>query len=200
MKDNKELYTLKKDAVDKLVTASKETAPKVSDEEIAKISGRKRRTIPNIVKVYLIKFWFHGATCFFFYLGLGTYVSGFYDMMLVMMVATGIITDLLTNNMLRFVEPSEGYNEKYMMVRSRKYQSFVLNLLYGVVIVYIIYYLYNLINLGLLRFRGDKATLLAVEPLLYGLFGVIIDQLLVGARNLLTRIVEDAKKSALSKT
>ncbi|MCR5684216.1 MAG: hypothetical protein K6G81_02180 [Lachnospiraceae bacterium] len=189
-------YSLKHDAVDRLVNASEETSPEVSDEEIARVSGRKRFRIPNLIKVLFIKYWFFGATCFFFYLGLGMYVTGFYDMMLIMMAAGGVVTDLLTNKLIRFIEPSEGANDKYLFVRTRKYWSFILNILYSAVVVYIIYYIYNLINLALLTAFGEETRLLAVGPLLYGLFGLAADMLLVGARNLFGRILRDAMSSA----
>ena len=59
-KSTSDFYDLKTEAVDKLVNASKDSVPKVSDEEIAKVSGKKKFRIPNIVKVMFIKFWFHG--------------------------------------------------------------------------------------------------------------------------------------------
>ena len=199
-KGDSDYYSLKADAVERLVNASEETAPDVSDEEIAKVSGKKKFHIPNLIKVLLIKYWFFGAVCFFFYLGLGMYVPGFYEMMLIMMIAGGVVTDLLTNKLIRFIEPYEGANDRYLFVRSRKYRSFVLNILYSVVIVYIIYYIYNLINLAVLTFAGEDAKLLAVGPILYGAFGLAADMLFVGARNLLGRIVKDARSSVEKNT
>ncbi|MCR5330395.1 MAG: hypothetical protein K6E62_04305 [Lachnospiraceae bacterium] len=196
-KSTSDFYDLKTDAVEKLVTASKENVPAVSDEEIAKVSGRKKFRIPNIVKVMFIKFWFHGAICFFFFLGLGTYVTGIYDMIFVLMIATGVVTDLLTNKLIRFIEPEEGANDRYLMVRTRKYWSFPLNLLYAVPVVYCIVSVYGAINMAVTGIAGEDATVLSVGPLLYGVFGLIIDQALVGARNLFTKILSDAKSSAV---
>lgn len=195
-KSTSDFYDLKTDAVDKLVNASKDNVPKVSDEEIAKVSGKKKFRIPNIVKVLFIKFWFHGAICFFFFLGLGTYVTGIYDMIFVLMIATGVVTDLLTNKLIRFIEPEDGANDRYLMVRTHKYWSFPLNLLYAVPVVYCIVSLYGAINMGLTGIGGDDAKVLSVGPLLYGLFGLLVDQALVGARNLLSKILADAKRSA----
>lgn len=195
-KSTSDFYDLKTEAVDKLVNASKDSVPKVSDEEIAKVSGKKKFRIPNIVKVMFIKFWFHGAICFFFFLGLGTYVTGIYDMIFVLMIATGVITDLLTNKLIRFIEPEDGANDRFLMVRTRKYWSFPLNLLYAVPVVYCIVSLYGAINMAVTGIGGEDAKVLSVGPLLYGLFGLIIDQVLVGARNLFAKIIADAKTSA----
>ena len=198
-KDESRYYSLKKEAVEKLVDAAPDNVPEVSDEEIAKVSGRKRFRIPNLLKVLFIKYWFFGATCFFFYMGLGMYVPGFYEMMFIMMIAGGVVTDLLTNKLIRFVEPYEGANDRYLFVRSRKYVSFILNILYSVVVVYIIYYIYNLINLTLLQNAGEDAQLLAVGPILYGAFGLAVDMLFVGARNLFANIVSDARSAVEKK-
>ena len=194
-KSTADYYDLKTEAVDKLVNASSETAPKVSDEEIAEISGRKKFRIPNAVKVMFIKFWFHGAICFFFFLGLGTYITGIYDMIFVLMIATGVVTDLLTNRLIRFIEPEEKANDRYLMVRTRKYWSFPLNILYAVPLVYCIISLYGAINMLITGIGGEDTKVLGVGPILYGIFGLLVDQLFVGARNLLTRIFADAQES-----
>ncbi|MCR5323364.1 MAG: hypothetical protein K6E85_08865 [Lachnospiraceae bacterium] len=195
-KSTADYYGLKTEAVDKLVNASKDTAPKVSDEEIAKVSGRKKFRIPNIVKVMFIKFWFHGAICFFFFLGLGTYVTNIFDMIFVLMIATGVITDLLTNRLIRFIEPEDRDNDRYLMVRTRKYWSFPLNILYAVPLVYCIVSIYGAINIIITGIGGEGAKALSVGPILYGIFGLIIDQLFVGARNLFAKILADAQVSA----
>ena len=198
-KSTADFYDLKTEAVDKLVNASSETVPKVSDDEIAKISGRKKFRIPNVVKVMFIKFWFHGAICFFFFLGLGTYITGIYDMIFVLMIATGVITDLLANRLIRFVEPEDKANDKYLMVRTRKYWSFPLNIIYAVPLVYCIISVYGAINMLITGVGGEDATVLSVGPILYGVFGLLIDQLFVGARNLLAKIFADAQESVKRK-
>ena len=198
-KSTADFYDLNTEAVDKLVSASKETVPKVSDEEIAKVSGRKKFRIPNVVKVMFIKFWFHGAICFFFFLGLGTYITGIYDMIFVLMIATGVITDLLTNRLIRFIEPEDKANDRYLMVRTRKYWSFPLNILYAVPLVYCIVSLYGAINMAITGIGGEDTAVLSVGPILYGIFGLLIDQLLVGARNLLAKIFADAQDNVRKK-
>ena len=193
----KNYYDLKTDAVDRLVNANEQNSPEVSDKEIEKISGRKRFSIPNIIKVLLIKWWFSGAICFFFYFGLGTYLKDTLDQMFVLGAAMGILTDLLTNHMLTFIEKTERQNDCYKMVTVRKFWSLFLNIPYAFVILACVVYLYNLINVLVINVKGIEDTVaLPVEPVLFGLFWLGFDLLFIGMKRLLTSIFRDAAKTA----
>ena len=193
----KNYYDLKTDAVDRLVNANEQNSPEVSDKEIEKISGRKRFSIPNIIKVLLIKWWFSGAICFFFYFGLGTYLKDTLDQMFVLGAAMGILTDLLTNHMLTFIEKTERQNDRYKMVTVRKFWSLFLNIPYAFVILACVVYLYNLINVLAINIKGIEDTVaLPVEPVLFGLFWLGFDLLFIGMKRLLTSIFRDAAKTA----
>ncbi|MBO7633388.1 MAG: hypothetical protein J6S72_03280 [Lachnospiraceae bacterium] len=193
----KNYYDLKTDAVDRLVNANEQNSPEVSDKEIEKISGRKRFSIPNIIKVLLIKWWFSGAICFFFYFGLGTYLKDTLDQMFVLGAAMGILTDLLTNHMLTFIEKTERQNDRYKMVTVRKFWSLFLNIPYAFVILACVVYLYNLINVLVINVKGIEDTVaLPVEPVLFGLFWLGFDLLFIGMKRLLTSIFRDAAKTA----
>ena len=193
----KNYYDLKTDAVDRLVNANEQNSPEVSDKEIEKISGRKRFSIPNIIKVLLIKWWFSGAICFFFYFGLGTYLKDTLDQMFVLGAAMGILTDMLTNHMLTFIEKTERQNDRYKMVTVRKFWSLFLNIPYAFVILACVVYLYNLINVLVINIKGIEDTVaLPVEPVLFGLFWLGFDLLFIGMKRLLTSIFRDAAKTA----
>jgi len=97
-----DFYSLKAGAVDRLVNANAETAPEVSDAEIEAYTGHKKFKIPEIIKVIFMKFWFAGATCFFFIFGLSMYIQSRLDLMVVSGIALGAVIDLLENNWLRF--------------------------------------------------------------------------------------------------
>lgn len=190
-----EYYELKTDAVNRLVNASAETAPEVTDEEIAKISGRKKKfNIPNIVKVLVIKWWFAGAICFFFYFGLGTVITAPLDLLFVFGAALGLLTDLLTNNILRFIEKTEGQNNRYMMVTTRKFWSLFINVIYAYVLLYLIVAVYNVINYAIVTARGvEDSVAIGVEPILFGLLYLGLDSLFIAMKHLFGRIVDDAK-------
>ena len=193
----KNYYDLKTDAVDRLVNANEQNSPEVSDKEIEKISGRKRWSIPNIVKVLLIKWWFSGAICFFFYFGLGTYLKTTVDQLFVLGAAMGVLTDLLTNHMLTFIEKTERANDRYKMVTVRKFWSMFLNIPYAFVILACVVYLYNVINVIVVRSKGlEDAVALPVEPVLFGLFWMGFDMLFIGMKRLLIKIFRDAEQKA----
>lgn len=184
-------YEINKDAVDRLVNASSETAPEVSDAEIEKISGKKRFNIPNGIKVFFIKWWFNGAICFFFYLGLGTVLSNYIDQLFILGAATGVCTDLLTNHMLRFIERTERQNDKYQMITMRKYWSLLLNIPYAYLIVFCVFYLYGLINLAAQSINPDITV--PVGPILFGILYLLVDTVFISMKHLMIKIVEDAK-------
>lgn len=184
-------YGINTEAVDKLVNASEETAPEVSDEEIEKISGKKRFNIPNGIKVFFIKWWFNGAICFFFYLGLGTVISNTIDQLFVLGAAMGVLTDLLTNHMLRFVEKFERQNDRYQMITMRKYWSLLLNIPYAYLVLICVFYLYGIINIVIQQINPDK--ILAVGPIVFGILYLAVDTLFIGMKNLMIKIIEDAK-------
>lgn len=190
-------YKLKTKAVDDLVNADVSNSPKVSPEEIARYSGRSKvkGKIPDWVKALFVKFWFYAAICFFFIWGLGGYLANLLDQLFVIGVAIGLITDLLVNNALRFIEATEGENDRWMLFPKKSYASFVLNLIYGFVITFFVYTLYNMVNLAWMRLTGNTDSLfLTVEPILFGVFCMLVDLMFIGMKRLLFRIIEDAKK------
>ena len=192
----KNYYDLKTEAVDRLVNANAENSPEVSLKEIERISGKKRFKIPNVIKALFIKWWFNGAICFFFYLGFGTVISDPLDQIFVLGAAMGILTDLLTNHMLRFIERQDRENDRYMMVTVRKFWSLFVNIPYAFVVLGCVFYLYNVINVVMIRARGLEDTVaLPVGPLLFGLFYLLIDLIFIAMKRLLTRILHDAKAS-----
>ncbi|MBO7354331.1 MAG: hypothetical protein J6U61_08780, partial [Lachnospiraceae bacterium] len=138
-----------------------------------------------------------GAICFFFYFGLGTYLKDTLDQMFVLGAAMGILTDLLTNHMLTFIEKTERQNDRYKMVTVRKFWSLFLNIPYAFVILACVVYLYNLINVLVINVKGIEDTVaLPVEPVLFGLFWLGFDLLFIGMKRLLTSIFRDAAKTA----
>lgn len=190
-------YELKSDAVNRLVNA--ESAPEVSDEEIRKYKSRGKLRIPTWLKIAFVKFWFSGAICYFFLWGLGTYITGL-DLMFVLAVGLGMVTDLMVNNLLHYFEPQKGAYDKWMMVPIRKFWSIFLNVVYAGVILFCIVWFYNVINTLLV---GDVATAqtvaVPVEPILFGLFYLGFDMLFITIRNTMIKIVSDANAKVSGK-
>lgn len=192
-----EYYALKRDAVEDLVNAGKGDTPEYSREELEKYRSRKGIRIPNWLKMIFLKAWFYGAVCFFFLWGLGTYVTAMLDMLFVMGIAMGIVTDLLLNNMIRFFEKTEGENAPYLMFPKKSYASFFLNILYAFVILLCVYMTYSVINYLLVGPAETAASVpLGVEPFLFGIFCMGYDMLFLGLKRLMGNVLRDARENA----
>lgn len=190
-------YDLKSEAVEKLLDAETGEAPVYSQEELDKYRSGKKFKIPNPVKILFIKAWFAGAVCFFFLWGLGTYVSSLLDMLFILSVVLGVVTDLLVNNIIRFIEVYPGENDDWMLFGKKGMASFFLNIVYSGLIIYCVYSLYNIINYSVIQITGNSDTVpLGVEPVLFGLFCMGFDMLFIAFKRLGKRILSDAKDAA----
>ena len=193
-----EYYRLKTQAVDDLVNASEENSPPVSEAELRAYRSGPRMKVADWVKMLFIKFWFAGAVCFFFIWGLGGFLTNEPDLLAVTGMALGVVTDLMTNPVLRFFEKTKGENARWMMVTRKTYSGLFLNILYGYVVLFLVYTLYNVINLAAVRITGvADRVVLGVEPVFFGLFCLGFDLLLIQVKHAIVRIVRDtAKKPA----
>lgn len=195
-KDADAYYHLKRDAIEDLVTADRSNSPQVSEAELRKYRSGSKKQIPETLKVLFIKFWFAGAVCFFFLWGLGTYVRALLDLLVITGLALGFVTDLLTNNVLRFIAKRPGGNDKWMMWSKKGFVSLPLNIVHSCTILFLVYTVYNALNMMLIRMSGaaEDAVPLGVEPLLFGLLYMACDLLLIGAKHMAGNILRDARK------
>lgn len=194
-KDNEKNYELKSDAVEKLLKAEAGDVPEFSEEELKKYRSKGGIKISNTAKVLLLKAWFAGAVCYFILWGLGMYIYSLIDMLFIMGIVLGMATDLLTNNVIRFIETTPGENDKWLMFPRKGMVSFFLNLVYALVLVFCVYLLYSGINLILVQIIGNADTVpLGVEPVLYGVFTMGFDVLLLGCKHLFGQIMADARR------
>ena len=195
-------YELKTQAVEDLVSANAENSPQVSREEIRKYTSRGKLRLADWVKLLLIKWWFAAMVCFFFIWGLGTMVRSMLDLLVITAVALGFVTDLLTNNVLRFVEKQKGANDRWMMYPRKGFSSLPLNLLHAGVILFLVYTVYNALNGALIALNGLEADAvpLGVEPILFGLLCLGADMMLIGLKHVCRNILNDAMKNQPRKT
>ena len=187
-------YQLHTGAIDDLVSANKENTPKYSQAELEKYRGRSFKwRFPDPLKAVLIKYWFYGAICFFVFMGLGMYVADTLDMFFIAALICGMVTDLLINHFLRFTEKMPGGSKKWMMVTRRGTTGFIMNLMYGFVIIFLVMTCYGLIN-GLIASSGKEGRL-GIEPLLFGLLATGADMLCIGIKRVFIKMIADARKS-----
>ncbi len=184
-------YDLKTDAVDKLVNAK--DAPEVSDAEIRKYRSGGKFKIPSWLKILFMKFWFSGAVCYFFIWGLGNYVKGL-DMMVVVAIGMGMVTDLLVNHFLRSLEPEERAYDKWMMVTVRRWWSIFLNVIYAGLVFFCVIQSYVAINTMMYGDPETSEEILGVEPLLFGILYLVFDMLFITIKNAMKKIIRDAEE------
>ena len=108
-------YKLNTSAVDRLVDASKGKVVEVDEKEVNQYKSGKLQKIPTFIKAIFIKWWFAGAACFFFLWGLGTIIQNQLALLLVLGFGLGIITNMLANNLLRFLESSDREYDKWIL-------------------------------------------------------------------------------------
>ena len=193
-----EYYRLKTKAVDDLVNATEENSPPVSKQELRKyrsaVSGVK---MAGWVKAVLIKTWMAGIVCYFFIWGIGMYVQDQLDLLMVTAAALGFVTDIITNNIFRFIAKPENANDRWMMIPPKKFVSLPLNVLYAFAVMFCVAQTYNLVNTVIAAVKHTEgAAALGVEPILFGLFAMGWDMLFIGAKRLFRRILADAKSGA----
>lgn len=183
LREISDYYKLNTKSVDDLVSANAENSPEVSKEELEKYRSKSGLHLPRWLKVVLLKAWFAGAACFFIFWGLGIY-----------------LTNLLVNNVLRFLSTVPGENDSWMMFPQKGMIAFFLNILYAFVLLFCVYAFYQVINTVIVSVTGQTDTVpLGVEPVLFGLFYMGFDLLFVGMKHLGRRILADAMASAKGK-
>ena len=123
------------------------------------------------------------------------YVTDYWDQMLVLGVALGIVTDLLTNNLFRFYAKTPGANDRWMMFPQKKFITLFLNILYAFLVLACVVMTYQAINALLVALTGARDTVpLGVGPILFGVFVTAWDQLFITMKRTLIKIFRDARK------
>ena len=195
-RDAADYYRLNRRAVDDLVNATPENSPKVSEKELRKYRSGPKIRLRDWTKAVLVKWWFGGAVCFFFYWGLAILVPNWENQMLILGLALGFVTDLMVNNIFRYYAKTPGANDRWMMFGKKRFSSLPLNILYGYLLLACVVMTYSVINRVIVSFTGDTQSVpLGVEPILFGLFATGWDFLFLGLRSLGRRILSDAKRS-----
>lgn len=190
-------YKLNLKAVDDLVTADASNSPKVSEAELKKYRSGPKVTLSDTVKALLIKFWFAGATCFFFLWGLGNVLSHWLDQLVVLGLALGAVTDLLTNNLYRFIARTPGANDRWMMFPQKAFYTLPLNIVYAYVLLFLVVTTYNVVNATILGLGlAQGGTPMGVGPILFGVFTAAWDTLLIQIKRTAKNVLSDAKRGA----
>ena len=116
------------------------------------------------------------------------------DMIVILAIVLGMVTDLGVNNVFRFFETYKGQNTKWMMFPQKGWWTFILNIPYALVVLLGVMWFYQILNAGLNMMNGSEGIMyVGVEPLLFGLSYMAIDVLLIFIKNTLISVIADAK-------
>ena len=192
-----EYYKLNTKAVNDLVTADVSNSPKVDEKELRKYRSHASLHVSDTLKVLFLKWWVAGMVCFFFYWGLGTYLSAQLDQLFVLGIALGMIKDLIENSVIRFWAKTPGANDRWMMFPKKNFYYLPLNVLYAFLLLSCVVMTYNVINTLWIAASGAVDTVpLGVGPILFGLFTMGWDLLFLFLKRTAGQILRDAKKKA----
>jgi hypothetical protein len=222
-KDSKEstienYYDLRVDKVDELVEALKSGEPTEAEKNGEELSfniadctgeadeGSKKKQfdpykrdklsrIPTWIKAIFIKFWFAGAVCYFIIWGLQSYMD-YLDSAILSGLVLGIVVDCLVNPLFRFMESDKKEYNAYMMFPFpfKAFWTFFANIIYYLCVTAGLYFCYVGVNLlGNMIAHTEDITYVGIEPILFGLFVLIIDMALIGIKDLIVYLVKKAK-------
>ena len=186
-------YRLNRQAVEDLVTADESNSPPVPRAELRRYQSGPKVKMADWVKALILKWWAGGMVCYFFIWGLSTFPMNPWDQILVLGIALGLVTNLIVNNIFRFIAHQEGAYDRWMMFPGKKFLFLPLDILYALVLVFCTELTYGAVNR---LFRGAEASspALGVEPLLFGLILLLWDLLFLGMKRLGKNILQDARK------
>ncbi len=197
-KDLDNYYELHNDAVDRLVDADEDNVPEVGEAELKQYKSSKLSKIPMWIRALFIKFWFNGAVCFFFLWGLSLFLQNVWDQILVVGFAMGVVTDLLVNNVFRFLADEPNANNKWMMIPQKRFWTIFVNIIYAYAVLSLVVLTYQGINLLITGGTLDEynfGNFLGVEPFLFGLFYLLFDMLFIGIKDGIVEAVRKVKEA-----
>lgn len=214
-----DFYDLRIDKVDELVAALKgddtseygevsmdiNDCTGVDDPKNYARNGKRRQfdpykidllsRIPAWIKALFVKFWFAGAVCYFIIWGLS--ISDTLDSIVLTGAVMGLIVDILVNPLFRYMETDKREYNAYMMFPFpfRAFWTFFTNILYYVVVILCVNYLYFGLNQLLNLIKHTQNYIHAgIEPLLFGLFTVIVDMVFIGIKDAIVYLVKRQRR------
>ena len=223
-KDNRETtienyYDLRVDKVDELVAALKGETPEnaesvsmnisdctgVDDPKNYTRSGKQKQfnpyktdflgRVPTWLKACFIKWWFAGAMCYFFMWGLN--ISDTLDRVVLVGAVIGLVVDVLVNPLFRYMETDKKEYNAYMMFPFpfKAFWTFFTNILYYIIVNYVVALCYLGWNMLIAAITGDSHSVAgAVEPLIFGLFCLIVDMFFIGIKDGIVCLVRKMRK------
>ncbi len=187
-KTNTKAYDLHRDAIEELVTANEDNTLIYDEKEIESYKKDKLGKIPVWLKALFIKFWFSGAVCYFVYMGLGFFLD-MLDAAVVLAIVMGMVTDLLVGNIFRFFDYDGSYL-KWLIFPKKKFWTFFANIIYSIILTFLVFLCY--FGISIITTGGKDPGNIVIEPVFFGLLYLACDLIIIGIKNLITTIIDDA--------
>lgn len=153
--------------------------------------------IPTWLKALFIKWWFAGAVCYFVMWGIG--IKDPLDLAVLCGAVLGLVTDVLVNPLYRYLETDKKEYNAYMMFPFpfKAFWTFFTNIIYYIIVLAGVIGLKNLIDYITFSVTGSEAKILGVEPILFGVFALIVDMALIGIKDLIVYLAKRKKKKEI---
>ncbi len=156
--------------------------------------------IPTWIKAFIIKFWFAGLVCYLIGMGLGSIITNDENRIILTGIVLGIVVDVLANPAMRYFQSADREYDAYMMFPFpfTKFWTFFANVAYYVVVAFAVNYAYAGLNMLIDVINGTVGSNninVGVEPLLYGVFCLLIDMAFIGIKDLIVYLVRKKRKN-----
>ncbi|MCL2702576.1 MAG: hypothetical protein FWE91_03090 [Defluviitaleaceae bacterium] len=151
--------------------------------------------LPMWLKALFIKAWFAGAV--FYFIGWGFFFQSRdnLDLILVLGLVHGLVTDIVVNKILIFIETEAQPSKKYVLCYSRRFLSILINLLFGIICAFLVAYTYNIANVLAIEINNRPSGYMTfgAEPIMYGLLYLAYETVFVVMKNTLVKIYSRAR-------
>jgi hypothetical protein len=146
-------------------------------------------------KALFVRFWFAGAVFYFIGWGLAVGSRDQLDLTVVLGLVHGMVTELIVNRVLVFIE-HDGENRRFILCYSKKFFSFPVNIVFGIICAFLVAYTYSIVNLLAMRsgLAAEGYIFVGAEPLLYGLLFVMLEMMFIGMKNTMRSIYLKARR------
>lgn len=155
--------------------------------------------VPTWIKALFTKFWFAGAVCYFIMWGIR--INDTLDSLVLTGAVLGLVVEILVNPLMRYMETDRKEFNAYMMFPFpfKAYWTFFTNVLYYILVIVCVNYCYYGVNTLCNLAAGTTNYIhVGVEPLLFGVFCVIVDMVFIGIKDLIVYLVKGRKKEKVN--
>ena len=169
--------------------------PELKPYESSRISR-----IPAPIAVYLLKFWFYGASFFLTIMAYNPYIGG-YDKILFLALILILVNELMVNTIIIWMHNDARNTLIYLphFLKRKTFRSFLVTGLFTLVVVMSTYFFIDwMMRLGVpslgMIMSSDVATL---DPITFAFVAIIVDFVWVFTKNQIIKVVKRSKNKKI---